>query len=467
MTSTRGPSADPSAVTAVPSPAETAGRVRRPHRKSRRGCRPCKSSRIKCDEVQPACSNCVRKEIPCDYFETVRASINEPKQRIMIPPLRRNSPEYEPPLPVGRKTREREEREDREERDLTSSPTTSSLSEPSPPNLPTLLANCCPAPVAINTPSDRLIELRLLSHYQTMTSQSPKHQASWSIWTLDMAMASPLVMDSLLGFTAFHLRRLGNRDWGVREASHKYMARAIRCHKEESGVGLSEANAASMIASCAFILFHTSTNQEYLQSAAGPQLPLHWFRPWQSARGFFGHVWPWLQTIEVGRDKGLRFGVPQQFSVQHSPDTFDFLLQDMEPECTLDEEMMTAYQQAVWQLNYTHNNPQHPRLLQFPALVTPRFVELLEAHDPRTLAIVGYFFMIVKLASVLWWVDGAAEREFAAVMKFLPKDWWPVMDLAVRVFEETSDRVSVAQRRLSLGKLSLTEFRDWRANPIG
>ncbi|KAL6415778.1 Protein RTM1 [Ilyonectria robusta] len=375
----------------------------------------------------------------------------------MIPPLRRSSPEDAPPLPVRQKPCERE---------LPSPTTTCTLSEETPHSISALLANYCPAPVSVNTPTDRLLELRLLSHYQEMISRSSKPQASWSIWNLDMAMKSPLVMDSLLGFTAFHLRRLGNRDWGVREASHRYMARAIRSHKEESRVGLSDANAASLISSCAFILFHTSTNQEYLHSVAGPQLPLHWFRPWQSAKGFFGLMWPWFQTIEVGRDMGLRFGLQYYVSMENVSDKFDFLLQDMEPECMLDQEMMTAYRQAVWQLACIHGNPEHRKVLRFPALVTPRFVELLEAQDPRTLAIVGYFFMLVKLATALWWVDGAAEREFAAVMEFLPKDWWPVMDWAVRVFGSTSNRVSVAQKELAFGDISDTEYPDWRAHQI-
>ncbi|KAF4977359.1 hypothetical protein FZEAL_6098 [Fusarium zealandicum] len=41
--------------------------ARRPHRKSRNGCFNCKRRKVKCDEVKPACSNCVRFGIPCDF----------------------------------------------------------------------------------------------------------------------------------------------------------------------------------------------------------------------------------------------------------------------------------------------------------------------------------------------------------------------------------------------------------------
>ncbi|KAK7397659.1 hypothetical protein QQX98_012970 [Neonectria punicea] len=41
--------------------------ARRPHRKSRNGCFNCKRRKVKCDEVKPVCSNCVRFGIPCDF----------------------------------------------------------------------------------------------------------------------------------------------------------------------------------------------------------------------------------------------------------------------------------------------------------------------------------------------------------------------------------------------------------------
>ncbi|KAI9368165.1 hypothetical protein BJX61DRAFT_239866 [Aspergillus egyptiacus] len=34
---------------------------RRAHHKSHHGCRDCKRRRVKCDELQPTCSNCLRR----------------------------------------------------------------------------------------------------------------------------------------------------------------------------------------------------------------------------------------------------------------------------------------------------------------------------------------------------------------------------------------------------------------------
>ncbi|KAF7555351.1 hypothetical protein G7Z17_g2220 [Cylindrodendrum hubeiense] len=413
---------------AAPPRAESAGRMRRPHRKSRRGCRPCKASRIKCDENQPICSNCARKEVSCDYFETVRPATEEPKQLMRIIPLRRNNLQDAPPAPSHSRPSSREP-----------------LSPPSPPSPPSplglspaALASNCPSPVAIGTPADRLLELRLLHHYHTMSGLSHMSQRTWTLWTVEMAVASSSVMDAVLGFSAFHLRRLGDCDLLIRKASHKYMARAIRSHTEQLQTGLSQSNAAPMIAACALIMFHTTMNQDYLDAKAGPQLPLHWFYPFQSALSFLRVIWPWLQHTSIDRMVWSRLGpdvLTAHLSTLEGPNTFDFLLDNMDPECLLDEETMIAYRQAVSRLSYVYSAPAYRGLLQFPVSVTPRFVQLLEAQDPRTLAIVGYFFLLVKLACVLWWVDGAADREFAAIMAFLPQDWWPMMGWAIDEFK--------------------------------
>ncbi|KAJ5627950.1 hypothetical protein N7490_010178, partial [Penicillium lividum] len=45
-------------------------RRRRPHTKSRRGCRNCKLRRIKCDETEPQCQKCLSFDVTCNYKMT-------------------------------------------------------------------------------------------------------------------------------------------------------------------------------------------------------------------------------------------------------------------------------------------------------------------------------------------------------------------------------------------------------------
>ncbi|KAF3398110.1 hypothetical protein F1880_005993 [Penicillium rolfsii] len=50
-----------------PSPGEHGARRRRPHTKSRRGCRNCKLRHVKCDESQPQCQKCLDFGVICNY----------------------------------------------------------------------------------------------------------------------------------------------------------------------------------------------------------------------------------------------------------------------------------------------------------------------------------------------------------------------------------------------------------------
>ncbi|KAK4640077.1 hypothetical protein QC761_603770 [Podospora bellae-mahoneyi] len=46
---------------------ETEYRTRRPHKKSRNGCLPCKQRRKKCDERRPCCTRCADRDLKCQY----------------------------------------------------------------------------------------------------------------------------------------------------------------------------------------------------------------------------------------------------------------------------------------------------------------------------------------------------------------------------------------------------------------
>jgi hypothetical protein len=116
------------------------------------------------------------------------------------------------------------------------------------PSAPTS-SSYCPAPISVDTPTDRLLELSLFHHYLKMTftpstsflvdGSDIAGQHTWSTGITDLAVNIPTLMDALLGFFAFHLRYLNPFDQTISEASHKYMARAISLQAKElhEGVG--------------------------------------------------------------------------------------------------------------------------------------------------------------------------------------------------------------------------------------
>ncbi|KAH9887513.1 hypothetical protein F4778DRAFT_756960 [Xylariomycetidae sp. FL2044] len=62
--------ATPTSGTSVP---------RRSHPKSRTGCKTCKSRKIKCDEQKPACRNCLKHHVDCDFLTVESPSTPGPR----------------------------------------------------------------------------------------------------------------------------------------------------------------------------------------------------------------------------------------------------------------------------------------------------------------------------------------------------------------------------------------------------
>ncbi|UPL03546.1 hypothetical protein LCI18_014480 [Fusarium solani-melongenae] len=323
---------------------------RRSHRKSRLGCRRCKTRRIKCDEVHPVCGGCERASLSCDFSAMV----------------------FSRPRP---------------DNTLIPSPTTPRLH--------------CSSDGSIRTPGGQL-QATLFHHYLDMVKlHCSKDQRIWSGWLLDLALIEPSLMDAILGVTAFNLRRLAPYDKQISNVSHVYMARAIKSHTEQVNRGFTTENVAALLATGTFIMFHASANQAFLgQSRSGYRLPLHWFYPFKNANKLLQAALPCFQGTPVAHlymPVGKPLG-PLPREEEPGLETFDFLLGDLSRDRT-GADAVKAYE----------------------------FITMLEAGDPRTLAIVGYFFMLLRKASHLWWAQGAAEKEFAAVMSLLPRDWRPMM----------------------------------------
>ncbi|KAL2880841.1 hypothetical protein SGCOL_003868 [Colletotrichum sp. CLE4] len=318
------------------------------------------------------------------------------------------------------------------------------------------------------------LKARFFRHYLDMTAAYPSaDQQSWSSWITDLAVTDNTLMDAVLGFAAFHLRRSSVMDdsggsskgvsssqaVAVSEASHAYMARAIEAHsKQIVREGINAQNAPVVMATCTIIMFHTSANQSFLDSSssssssgseaeageragaeAGFRVPHHWFTPFRNVNALLKVALPGIRSSRIGH----LYKPERQTSEQQKetlgpgrPGTFDFLVEDLD-EDKMEPETVEAYRIAVDSLDRIERSALQRDLLRFPAHVPSRLVELLEAQDPRTLAIVGYFFMLLRRATHLWWAQGAAGKEFDGVMSFLPREWWPKMAWAIKEFDWT------------------------------
>jgi hypothetical protein len=130
---------------------------------------------------------------------------------------------------------------------------------------------------------------------------------------------------------------------------------------------------------------------------------------------------------------------PSTYTIQilqeQKPSTrFEFLIEDLDLAST-DEGTIQAYTQSVQWLAAIYEYPDIDYLFKFVVKVGPRFVELLVQNDPRTLTIVGYWFMLMITREQVWWIPRATDNEFWALMGLLPDEWKPRMQWAVQELE--------------------------------
>ncbi|EWY83015.1 hypothetical protein FOYG_15091 [Fusarium oxysporum NRRL 32931] len=372
---------------------------RRAHRKSRTGCRPCKTSRIKCDENRPFCKNCIRKEALCEYFDTKSRLRGCSANNAKILPVSYQSPvEVEPILPI--------------------SPASSNLSSSD------LFAG------RTGSPAEQLLERQLLHHFVQMTQQATDIQATWLLWILEQATHSPYVLNGILGISAFHLRRFNEFDKALEVASHEYMACAIEGHRKELRSGMSKGNSSSVAAVCALVSIHANVNGYYLAGENNGRMPHGWFISFRRSMNLLHTASPLIENPTISQE--FKTIYPTMDKTTH-PNPFSFLLYYNPTSTDINQEEVSICMPAVAYLSYVYAETTTRQPLRFPAALSAKFIDLIKAKHPRALAISGYFFMVVKQGRQLWLIDGAPEREFDTIMRCLPREWWSVMDWAVRV----------------------------------
>ncbi|KAB8231703.1 Zn(II)2Cys6 transcription factor [Aspergillus alliaceus] len=156
--------------------------IRRPHRKSRHGCKACKQRRVKCDEVRPTCTNCQQRQEVCDWgTDTPFIWAGEGN-----PPRRR---------PRG----SRKISSNSQEGALPSPDTSFDL-------LDRLGAN---GTISSPSPTLDLNQLRLIVQWQADThrffARNEETKRIWKVLLVEEALNTPFLMHGILAVSALHL----------------------------------------------------------------------------------------------------------------------------------------------------------------------------------------------------------------------------------------------------------------------
>ena len=150
--------------------------------------------------------------------------------------------------------------------------------------------------MAVHTPSDRLLELKLMHHFTVICGQTlcrfiepwrlreETNRDAGTRWGVDLALQNEGIMDALFAFSAFNLRHAEPNDKQLLCASHKYTTQAIAAHAAQVRQGVGSKNTEMVFAASLMIAFITVDSGQDLVPESKGGLPLHWFQPWQGIR---------------------------------------------------------------------------------------------------------------------------------------------------------------------------------------
>ncbi|KAM5356147.1 hypothetical protein ACJ41O_002793 [Fusarium nematophilum] len=421
---------------------------RRSHKKSRAGCRRCKNRKIKCDEVHPRCGNCAKHGVSCDFsnpdvLEQLTASTTTSAESIGAP-----TPSPAPSIITAPRTPSTRPR-------APSSPARPSRPNPSPPT-PIYSQPSPTVSISDSSDGDRMLELRLMHHYTNVTSKTLliNSSAAEDIWQRavpQMAFSGngrTYLADAILSVAALHLRSMTPDDKVLVRASHAYSASTLSAYCASLDAGITAENAEALFLTATLIAFQASASRIFAKDevdAAGSTnryaLPLSWFHAFQGVKTVVATSWLWIRHSPI-----VKVVIDSQPSFQlnlnpRSPDSFfGHLLEGLEEELMNEDPRLVnttsqAYSHAVSVINWAHKNYHAAASLAFPATVSRRFVDLVDAKRPRALAILACFFALLKRMDNVWWLQDVARREVMGLVgMFEPgSKWWRHIEWPVRI----------------------------------
>jgi len=281
---------------------------------------------------------------------------------------------------------------------------------------------------------------------KTLTAvNTPTTEETWKSSVPTLALESPCLLEAIFAVAALHLRATNPTDYNLVRASHSYMASALSQYSSTLSNGVDSSNAEALFVTSALVAFQTSASRHFMQEdgdrtdgSNGYTLPVQWFHAFQGVKAIVLLGWQWLRESE--RVLPIIKAQPA-LALELHPETtrfFGSLLEGVDEQLENEDESRRvqtrqAYEHSVAFLNWAHQKPERARILGFPAAVSRRFVELIEQQDPRTLVIISCWFAMTRACDDTWWLRGVAIREVTGLMNYLPREWWPKMEWALRI----------------------------------
>ncbi|PVH80350.1 hypothetical protein DL98DRAFT_588458 [Cadophora sp. DSE1049] len=377
----------------------------RAHKKSRRGCKTCKTRKVKCDETRPACLNCTRRcpnLLSCDY-----------------PPdseRRNRAPNIAPRFVKHDFKTVRNSGPD----------SNSTFTSPS--------TSIDIHPVGITDTQHRRLEMRLLHHFTTQTSQclptagTDDTNRLWTATVPQLGFISDLVLEGLMAFSALHLHSLCPNDVSLSTASTRYISKTIM--RQRLAINqLSKSDPSEVFTAALFIFHYTWLSENRTSINETPyRLPTKIYQLARASKELFislpemnlGHYEIYCPRIDLVRAKRphpspfIESGLVDIALVFTALESYPM---GMESDRVVLRQSLQVVEDIINMFTGPEPFPVAQNVLALlPLRTSERFVSLLEEEHPFAMAVLAWNFALIHAVRVVqhvWWMHGSEGGELA------------------------------------------------------
>ncbi|KAF4449298.1 Sterol regulatory element-binding protein ECM22 [Fusarium austroafricanum] len=383
---------------------------KRPHKKSRTGCRNCKARKVKCDEARPVCRSCRLRKADCVYPIPVPAASNAPLSNSIANALQ-PTPETSP---VSQNA---------------PSPDVTSISSGDEP-----MEEVGPLTVQpIYRPGQMdVTDMKLLWFYTTSTCTSfsvdegPSNPINDVLRNrmVQVAFENTFLMDSLFGLASLHMQSLDLKHDPARALT--YRARSFEGYR----LAVERAQPETFPALLANSLLLTALSSQNFRDEDAKKLYLiDWMIVWRG----IGLVID-LMGVEKLIDSGLyclfnRPSIDVEQATHHIPASLILMLNSIEPSDP-DYINVETYYETLQFLGSLYQNLHDGfgpimmlRIITWFTFVPRNFVQLARELRPRALIILAYYAAFLKLPSDVWWLRNVGNRSLKDLCEYIGPEW--------------------------------------------
>ncbi|KAK2743697.1 hypothetical protein FQN55_007100 [Onygenales sp. PD_40] len=371
---------------------------------------------IQCDERPPQCSNCARREIPCDLGTR--------------------------PVPTPRRTSSTATTATVLSTQLSNLSTTTSLASPTSPfSGPAANGSTIPPSSGLD-----VIDLELLHHYTTFTYKTlpsgaaPDQHELWQIQVVQLGFQHEFLLRGILAVAALHLSYLRpNRRESLALRASTHQSIAVRSFHEALN-NVDPSNCVAIFAFSCIIVALTFAAPKSPENGVQKEL-FDWFYMVRGCNSVLQTQWGTLSRSFLAPllKKGMMHETAASHTVRDADRVTDLLRLCSRENLIQDRETANAYALAIHELLNAYTQVSIlterrqdfvPVIFVWPIAIPQAYLMLLGERKPEALVILAHYSVLLARVDDQWYMEGWARYLVRQIETALGEEWaswleWP------------------------------------------